>query len=424
MKSKIKSTLKITGIVLLLIIAVFAGFVWGASFILDKHKNTDIVDIKFPPKQFNNDFTEINKIIKEKYTHLENKHINIDSLFLEYSEKVKTAKTNDEYKNLLLEYFAELKNGHTSVYLAPSYSIDFGAKLVENRVFVDRLGRSVFSAGINIKDEIIAVEGVPVLEWLNQQQKYVSASTDEDRLNRAVRRIFFGYSGGTRTLLLNTLTGKKEVKLSFVKNLSNVTNSIINDSIGYICINSMEGNVVDDFKEAFENLRTNPILIIDIRNNGGGNSGLSEDITEYLIKKEQKACAYGRKLIPKENHYEGKLIVLVGINTFSAAESFALDLKESGNAILIGSKTGGDTGNHPEDFTTKYGTSFRIPTLKPARISPKGFPMEGIGIPPDFTVYQTAEDYLNNIDTVLEFAINKVSGNEQNKGNEEKMHCR
>ena len=363
------------------------------------------------PNQFIDDFTEINKVVKEKYTHLENKHINIDSLFFVYSEKVKVAKTNDEYKNLLLEYFAELKNGHSGVYITPTYYIDCVARLVENRVFIDRVGRSLDSVEMSVKDEILSVDNVPILEWLKQQEKFVGASTDEYRLNKAVRRIFFGYSEGTRTLILKTPDDEKVVTLSFVKNYNNVIkSSIINDSIGYIAINSMMGNVVAEFKQAFEELRIKPVLIVDIRNNEGGNSGNSEQITSFLIKQKQDACVSRKILVPETNHYKGKLIVLIGINTFSAAESFALDLKESGNAVLIGSITGGDTGNGPQNFTTKYGTSFRFPTRKPAQVSPKGFPMEGIGIRPDFTVYQTVDDYLKNVDTVLEFAINKVSG--------------
>ena len=415
MKKSVKMTLKITGLVLLLAITFIAGIALYAKSI--SKNNIDIKEINLLPEQFIDDFTEINKIVKEKYTHLEKKHINIDSLFLVYLEKVKTAKTNDDYKNLLLTYFAELKNGHSFVYLSPTYSIDCGAKLIENRIFIDKIGKSMDSVNIKEKDEILSIDSVSILEWLKQQERFVGASTDEDRLSRAVKRIFFGYSEGARTLLLKTPTGEKVVTLSFVKNSNNnsknsnnnIKSFVINDSIGYIAINSMMENVVDEFKQAFEELRTKPVLIIDIRNNGGGNSGNSEQITPYLIRKKQKACVSGKVLNPEKNHFEGKLIVLIGVNTFSAAESFALDLKESGNAVFIGSKTGGDTGNQPQDFTTKYGTSFRFPTRKPAQISPKGFPMEGIGISPDFTIYQTVDDYLKNVDTILEFAINKIS---------------
>ena len=410
-----KKILKIGGILLLSAIIFFAGMIYGAYSVTNEARNKiDIKEIILPKELFIEDFTEIHEIVKRNYSHLENKKINADSLFHLYLEHIQAAKTHDEYNNLLLAYFSELKNGHTNLILSSSYSINCDVKLIENRVFIDRVGRSVAIKGINVNDEIIAVDGIPVLEWINRQQKFVSASTDEDRLNRAAQRVFFSSLDGERTLLLNTQIGEKEVSISFVKTAkNNIRSFAVNDSIGYICIFSMQENVVEEFKKEFEKLKTMPTLIIDLRFNGGGNSGFSEEITEYLIRKDQMACVSGRILKPAANHYEGKLAVLIGINTFSAAESFVLDLKESGNATLIGSVTGGDTGNRPNNFTTKHGTSFRIPTRKPSKVSPQGFPMEGIGIEPDIAVYQTVYDYLNDVDTILEFAIKNVSGIEK-----------
>lgn len=48
---------------------------------------------------------------------------------------------------------------------------------------------------------------------------------------------------------------------------------IINDSIGYINIMSMMDPVTDEFAKAYQTISNLPYLIIDIRNNGGGNSG-------------------------------------------------------------------------------------------------------------------------------------------------------
>jgi len=347
--------------------------------------------------------------VKKNYSLLESKQIDADSLFQVYLRYVKAAESFDEYRTLLLRYFAELRNSHTNVFLQPWYNIDGTALLVENRVFIDRVGRSLAFFGVNVHDEIIAVEGIPVLEWISEQQRYVNASTDNSRFHGAVRRIFSNHLPGTRTLLLNTPLGEKEVTLSFVSNqMNNTIAHAINDYIGYIEIRSMQGNVVDEFRNQFEKLREKPTLIIDVRRNGGGNSMFSEDIVEYLIREEQRASVGRRRLRPQENHFEGKLIVLTGVTTFSAAESFVLDLKESGNAILIGSETVGCTGLGPQNFATSLGTSFRFPT-RTLSLSPQGFPMEGIGIPPHIFVYQTVEDYLNGVDTVLEFAINFAS---------------
>jgi carboxyl-terminal processing protease len=43
------------------------------------------------------------------------------------------------------------------------------------------------------------------------------------------------------------------------------------------------------------------------------------------------------------------------------------------------------------------------------QISPQGFPMEGVGIEPHHLVRQSAEDYLEGKDTVLEYTLDLLS---------------
>lgn len=248
-----------------------------------------------------------------------------------------------------------------------------------------------------------------------EQEKYISSSTQADRTNRASWFVFSSYFDKERKYLIKTETGLEHitVKLSKKKisrNLKDtvVYSKIINDSIAYIAIEGMVGNVVSEFEKEYYKIKEMPFLIIDLRNNGGGSSMSSERIVKYLIKHKQKASVSGFILKPKENYFRGTLIVLISANTFSAAESFALDLLESGDAILVGTPTGGDTGNKPKDFTTKNGMSFRIPTRKPPQISNKGFPMEGKGIQPHYTVHLTIEDYLEEKDSVLKYVINMI----------------
>ena len=190
-----------------------------------------------------------------------------------------------------------------------------------------------------------------------------------------------------------------------------VNSKVISDSIGYIEINSMTGNVVNEFIESYKNLDKLPYLIVDIRNNGGGNSGYSERINKYLIKDPIRASVSRRRLKPNTENFRGRLFVLISTNTFSAAESFALDLFESGDATFIGTATGGDTGNRPKKYTTDYGMSFRIPRRKSPQVSFKGFFMEGIGIHPDIEVELTIDDYLKEKDTVLEYTIKLIENN-------------
>jgi carboxyl-terminal processing protease len=215
---------------------------------------------------------------------------------------------------------------------------------------------------------------------------------------------------------------ERELYTSFVQ--ENVKGEILEEDIGYIALNSMGGSLAE-FETEFFKVEHLPYLIVDVRQNGGGNSALSEEILAYLIEKPQEACVSRRVILPHQNYYKGKLILLTGVGTGSAAESFALDIKESESAIIVGMPTAGDTGNGPQTLSVNgiYGSppdggselrniKFRIPTRKPPQISPKGFPMEGIGIPPDYYVAPNVEDYLNNADGTLEFTIALIRNGE------------
>ena len=96
--------------------------------------------------------------------------------------------------------------------------------------------------------------------------------------------------------------------------------------------------------------------------------------------------------------------------TFLAAESFAIDMKESGNATLVGETTAGDTGNGPDFFVSEYGIYFRVPTREP-RVSPQGFPLEGVGVEPHYKVEQTVKDFFDNKDTIIEYVLDELINN-------------
>ena len=132
-----------------------------------------------------------------------------------------------------------------------------------------------------------------------------------------------------------------------------------------------------------------------------------EKLCEYLLKREKTHCLYDKTLKPRADAYRGKVFLLIDTRTFSAAESFAIDLWESGEVILIGCPTAGDTGSHPEIFHSPSGLSFRLATSEP-RLSPGGFPLEGRGVPPHYKVAQTVRDFLAGIDTQLEFALGLI----------------
>ncbi len=367
-----------------------------------------------------NDFKGVLDSVKKNYTHFKSKKVK--NIQKKYKELVKNAKNGAEYGDILLKYFAELGNGHTSAFIN-AYFRNCGASIFENRVFLSVVNDSAFiNKGIKAKDEIIKINNIPVMDFVKKQSVYTPASTEIQRLYMTVRYLFSSYKEETRTYTIKTETGEQDITVNFepekivAKNTnvsnnstqkSNIEPKILNEKTGYIGVTSMMGDaMIKDFADAFDSISKKPYLIIDLRRNQGGNSGNSEKLTEYLIKNEIKACVSNQILKPKPNHYKGKIFVLISPYTFSAAESFALDLLETGNITLIGLPTGGDTGNQPRTYTSKLGYGYRFPSRKTAQISGKGFEMEGKSIMPHHQVGRTVEDYLRNEDTILKYTLN------------------
>lgn len=130
-------------------------------------------------------------------------------------------------------------------------------------------------------------------------------------------------------------------------------------------------------------------LIIDIRNNGGGNSMILENLISEIGKSELNK--------------KGKLFVIIGRRTFSSAVLNAIELNNNTDAIFVGEPTGGKPNHYGEV------KSFELPNNKiNVRYSSKYFKNYDKDIDtfvPDKNIELTIEDYINNVDPVLEYIL-------------------
>ncbi|MBE6309999.1 MAG: peptidase S41 [Bacteroidales bacterium] len=379
----------------------------------EKYKSYYVAEIPVESENFAEDFEDIHKQVVKECSLWEHKGINMDSLYNVFAKRIVTdVKSKTDYGLLVCEYIAALNIGHANAKLNVFWA-DFYPSVIEGRIFIDKPNEYLKNYGFCDKDEIIAINQTPIEEYVDNRKKYTHASTEEARMYLTRRWVLRSH---TDSLITCDIRRNNEILTldlplrRFVSDLKGnkplVNCKVLNDSIGYISIELMLGNVVEDFKQAYRQVGHYPYLIVDIRNNGGGNSNNGRLIAEYLVSNPQKHCL-GSEIIPQSNAYKGKLFLLTSNLTFSAAESFTIDVKESGNAILVGEATAGDTGNAPDLFMSKCGLSFRLPTRKPAT-SPKGFPMEGVGIEPHFKVVQSVEDFLIGKDSVIEYVLNEL----------------
>jgi C-terminal processing protease CtpA/Prc len=95
-------------------------------------------------------------------------------------------------------------------------------------------------------------------------------------------------------------------------------------------------------------------------------------------------------------------IILIGHQTFSAAEDFLVLCDNQKHITLIGEVTAGSTGN-PITWNLPYGGLLSICSKKD--IYPDGREFVGSGIKPDIESHLTIEDFRKGRDTVLETAF-------------------
>ena len=411
MKRLILSTFALLG----LLLTAFVLYVWNQKRTSLKWEDVQAYNadkIPVEPKDFRKDFEEMFKVVKDKYVYKDTKHLNLDSIHAIYLQRLDTMRSKVAYSLLIKEFFSNLKCAHAdNVSIQEPWFIQGDQIIViDNRVFVDKPSNSAIKAGLRDKDEIVSVDGVPVNKWVANNTKYISASTDAARYLYSAKDILWSYTDSVKKLDVIrqgkplTLTVHLQSQYIPEKNKEqDVTWKKLSSKIGYIDVRSMLDGVDKQFSKALTSLSQLPFLIVDIRNNGGGNSSVGDFIAQHLIKGE-RTIWNGTKLSPSADAYKGKVIVLAGPVTVSAAESFLITMKESGDAIVVGTPSAGDTGGNPRLFKTTHGLYYCFPIGHSFTHSPKGFPLEGEGIKPHHLVPMKVDDFLSGKDTQLSYA--------------------
>tara|TARA_B110000114_G_scaffold129919_1_gene136100 strand:+ start:839 stop:2350 length:1512 start_codon:yes stop_codon:yes gene_type:complete len=207
-------------------------------------------------------------------------------------------------------------------------------------------------------------------------------------------------------------------------------------------------------------------LIIDVRNNGGGNKPNDMITLSYLAnspQKEIKSAWIGftnsipywkyfkidipfylkpfakgklKKIMkqqlpivknnrryyknietyqPNKNRFKGQVYLLVGPKVASIASLFSSMLASNTNTIIIGEETSGGYYGHNGSFPVQYKlpksdffTDFSIVNLTQDVIK-KETQLFGRGIIPKFKVEHSFEDFLNNNDTQMNFTIELIN---------------
>lgn len=416
------------------------------------------------------------------------KNFNWDEQYKIALSRVLKTKNLYTYYLELMRFVALLKDGHTDVWFPKEIyeSEEFSAKLplelayINNEYIIVNVKKSVEDR-VKRYSKIKKINGVDIDDYIEKNIYPYIWHEKKDSCFYGVRQfirsgainseveLVLEYDGKVYTEVLKRTTGdtnwvydypkRKEVEGKIVFKSDSHTIKMTEDGIAIIAIKTMMNKKLpEEIRNNYDILKQAKAFIIDIRDNGGGNSGYSDVVASLFIGSSfrhdnayhpyyiapykawglsdnmdklsdeefyqkyphnefREKCYQMIKHTYYENYsdvtkivnvpgkLEGQIIILSNEYTASAAENFINVMKYYTNAKIIGTASYGSTGQ-PLTYHLESGGGFRICTRRSKALDESEF--INIGFIPDIECRPTLEEYQTGIDVVMNKALEEI----------------
>ncbi len=371
---------------------------------------------------------------------------NPDSLFRAFLPKVMNVESDKEFELLMTEFLAKFNDAHTrfiTASAAATVPIQFIG--LDGKVYVKNFGKQ-FVKKIPKGSQLVKIDGIPTGEYLqNNIYPYVAAPNSEWKFRKSLDTFLNGEAGSevtlefltpkhkTETLALNRVEKHNiasdewstpiEARATYVEKLpGNIAYLRMSDFTKHEEVNKV-------FSDNLPLFRQSKGVIFDIRDNRGGtdeswnpiifdhvapadvdqnnafimmcrvaNSAFSE-YGDQIPQLKDFANETAMEVVRTSNSYFSQapdslkikcpVVILTNGYTGSAAEDFAVTMKNLGLAKLVGTHTIGGI-SHPRYYDLPNGYEYGLSTW--AYLNPDGTSIIETGILPDVEVDYTANE--------------------------------
>lgn len=383
-----------------------------------------------------------------------------DSAYRAAIPRVLAAPTTWNYYRELQRFVALLHDGHTGVWMPSSLGEESArrdtypwvlTRNVGGRVVVRGVGESLLET-IPLHSEVLEIDGRDAATVaLERRLPFIAQSTAHYRLDVALREALHGPADAPVEIRYRTPEG--DVRTATLRRDRRTREDVwvpdvnaakppfelqwLDGDVAYVALNTMADTMTAvAFERALPELRRAKGLVIDVRENGGGSSGVGYRVLSWLTEdtlatsrwrtREHRAAhkEWGRwndehrAYREMDAWYDGgshgtiepadgeRLVVPTAIlqdhETFSAAEDFIIAADAMPHVTTVGRRTGGSTGQ-PLVHELPGGGGFRVCTKRDTY--PDGRDFVGVGALPDVRVENTLADLHAGRDAQLERAV-------------------
>lgn len=321
-----------------------------------------------PPNDitFASDFDELWTTLRDRYCLFQEKRTDWNRVRALYRPMALAAPSNEAFTAVLGQVLAELYDAHTYLAETPVGSprgplLDMIVEWRDGRARIGAIAddSGAAEADLALGDVILTVGGQPVETLARALTPKCLTRSDPAADAYALGRAVAGIRGQERRYLIARGGATHEVVLPLrpapARPRPDVEWRRLDDGAGYIAIRSFaEDAVAAAFDQALAELRDTPGLIIDVRDNGGGDTAVARPIMGRFIRETKPYCLMrrreGRDLSPTWTEtvdpngpftYDKPVVVLANHWSGSMAEGFPIGMKGLGRAVIVGTPTMG-----------------------------------------------------------------------------------
>jgi carboxyl-terminal processing protease len=379
-------------------------------------------------------FEKVWREIHDHYYDASYNGVDWDEVHRRYAPLVEATRKDQEFYALMSQMTSELHDAHTRFNSPEQWknfrrqqgvTVGFSVDDVDTKTVITHVipGTDAARAGIEPGMVVLRVDGAPVAERIAEIEKKRLPSSSE----RATRwfiynRVFAGPADTSVKVALQRGDGsvlEASVRRQIYSAAPEVTTHVLPSGNVYIRFDGFQHPITKEFRQALQNFRDAPGLIVDLRRNGGGDLAVLLPIAGYFFGKKtlfaKDSTRTGKPLssyvglfkLPLqlyvgragEQIYSGPVVILVDAHSASSSEVFAAGMQDTLRAKVMGSQSCGCVLGIAKPRVMKGGGVLEMSEV--LWFSPKGRKLEGTGIIPDKIVVPSVADLQRRRDPVL-----------------------